>query len=157
MPQAWSNFSTKTNSKINSLHPQASFLIPTKQNRMNKSSTIAKKIPENLAANTPMEVGTRGTVGALIMREIEYFSQLESRCQQSSQQPQFQNVDMASSSSQRADNGPAITTQKKKKRGGRKLLPSICSMVEVSDSNRPVGISALNYRNLKTDTKKLQV
>ncbi|MFQ6621389.1 hypothetical protein Gotur_001464 [Gossypium turneri] len=93
-------------------------------------------------ANPPVEIGTRGTVGSLVMQEIEYFSQLELRSKDSSKKP-HSNV------------GPVVPTQKKKKRGSSKLIPSICSMVEISD-NRSLGISGLSYRNLKSDVNKLQ-
>lgn len=156
MTQTQSNFPTKTRSKPTSLHPQASFLTPTKQN-MYKSSTIATKVPEEIAAHTPVEIGTKGTVGTLIMKEIEYFSQLESSCQGSSQKPQFHITDMASSSTDhsRPTFETVIASQKKKKKGSR-LLPRICSMVEVAENNRPTGTSGFSYRNLKSDLKKLQ-
>ena len=50
-------------------------------------------------AHTPVEIGTRGTVGSLIMKEIKYFSQLELSCQGSSQKPLFPITDKDSSSS----------------------------------------------------------
>ena len=122
---------------------------------MYKSSTIAKKVPEEMAAHSPVEIGTTGTVGSLIMKEIEYFGQLELSCQGSSQKPQLPITDMASSSSHSRPNFGSVTaTQKKKKRGSR-LLPGICSMVEVSDNNRPIGNSGFSYRNLKSDLKKM--
>ncbi|KAK0599717.1 hypothetical protein LWI29_007952 [Acer saccharum] len=127
---------------------------------MYKSTTIATKDPKMMAAaQTPVKIGTRGTVGALIMKEIEYFSRLESSCQQqSSQKPQSHIGDVVSSGSQSSK--PAIasvmTTQKKKKKRRGNRLPSICSMVDVSDTNQPAGISRFNYRNLKSDVKKLQ-
>ncbi|KAK7845843.1 hypothetical protein CFP56_008824 [Quercus suber] len=81
---------------------------------MYKSSTIATKVPEEMA-HTPVEVGTRGTVGSLIMKEIEYFSQLELSRQGSSQKPQFPITDKASSSSHsRPTFGSVTATQKKK-------------------------------------------
>lgn len=155
--QTHSNSPTKTRGKPTSLHPQpqAPFFTPTKQN-MDKSSTIARKTPEEIAAHSPVEIGTKGTVGSLVMKEIEYFSQLELSCQGSSQKPQFHNTDMASSSAHsRPTFESVIASQKKKKRGSR-LLPNICSMVEVADNNRPTGTSGFSYRNLKSDLKKLQ-
>ena len=153
MNQTQSNFLTKTRPpKASSLHPQVSF-TPTKQN-MYKSSTIATKVPEEMA-HTPVEIGTRGTVGSLIMKEIEYFSQLELSCQGSSQKPQFSITDKASSSSHSRPTLGSVTATQKKKNKGSRLLPGICSMVEVSDNNRPIGISGFSYRNLKSDLKKL--
>lgn len=145
------NFPTKTRPKPTSLHPQASF-TQTKQ-IMRQSSTKAPKVPGEMTAHKPVEIGARGTVGALIMKEIEYFSRLELSCQNSSRKPQFHITNMASSSSHaRPTFGSGIATQKKKKKRSR-LIPSICSMVEISDNNRPVGSSGFSYRNLKSDLK----
>ncbi|TYI42365.1 hypothetical protein ES332_A01G093500v1 [Gossypium tomentosum] len=126
-------------------HLQPSFINPIKQS-MQRSRTSTKSVPVEMAtaiANPPVEIGTRGTVGSLVMQEIEYFSQLELRSKDRSKKP-HSNV------------GPVVPTQKKKRRGSSKLIPSICSMVEISD-NRPLGISGLSYRNLKSDVNKLQV
>ncbi|KAJ0047137.1 hypothetical protein Pint_04195 [Pistacia integerrima] len=72
-----------------------------------------------MAAHTPVEIGTRGTVGSLIMKEIEYFSRLEVSSQGSSQKPHSHVEDIASSSSHpRPTIASALTTQKKKKGRG---------------------------------------
>lgn len=112
-----------------------------------------------MAAQTPVDIGTRGTVGSLIMQEIRYFSQLESSYPGSSQKPKFHTTGMASTSSNQSKPtvGSAITTPKKKKKGSSRLLPSMCSVVEVSNNNRRIGISEFSYRNLKSDVKNLQV
>jgi hypothetical protein len=123
---------------------------------MYKSSTIATKIPEEIAAHSPVEIGTKGTVGSLIMKEIKYFNQLELSCQGSSQKPQFHITDMASSSTHSRPTFESVIASQKKKKKGSRLLPSICSMVEVADNNRPTGTSGFSYRNLKSDLKKLQ-
>ncbi|GAV68620.1 hypothetical protein CFOL_v3_12123 [Cephalotus follicularis] len=125
---------------------------------MYKSSNITTNVPGKImASHTPAEIGTKGTVASLIMKEIEYFSRLELSCRNSSQMPQPHIKDTASSSSHaRPSIGSVITTQTKKQRNRSKLLPSICSMVEVSDTNRPIGVSGYSYRNLKSDVKKLQ-
>lgn len=156
MTQTQSNFPTKTRPKTTSLYPESSFLTTSNKQNMFKSSTTATKGSEEMAAHTPVEIGARGTVGSLVMKEIEYFSQLELSFQDSLQKPQSNKTDIASSSSHsKPIIGSVVTTPKKKKRGSR-LLPSICSMVEVSDNNRPIGNSGFSYRNLKSDVKKLQ-
>ncbi|XP_034678013.1 uncharacterized protein LOC117908499 [Vitis riparia] len=110
-----------------------------------------------MAAQNPVEIGTRGTVGSLIMQEIEYFSRLEIGHKDCSQKPQCKIADAISSGSHSIPKfGIMIKAQKKKKRGSR-LLPSMCSIVEVADSNQPNGISGFTYRNLKADVKKLQL
>ena len=88
------------------------------------------------------------------MQEIEFFSRLEiGCCKDCSQKPQLKIADSISSGDQSMPKfGIVIKGQKKKKRGSR-LLPSMCSVVEVADSNRPHGISRFTYRNLKADVK----
>lgn len=48
------------------------------------------------AAHPPVEIGTRGTVGSLVMREIEYFSRLDSSSPDSSKNPHLNVRDVAS-------------------------------------------------------------
>lgn len=121
---------------------------------MYKSRNIAAELAEKMAMDAHVEIGTRGTVGSLIMREIEHFSQLEISSQDSSRQPQSVVEDIASSSTHpRPTMASALRTQKKQRRRASRL-PRVCSMVEVSDNSRPIGISSL--RSLKSDTKKLQ-
>lgn len=121
---------------------------------MYKSRNIAAELAEKMAMDAHVEIGTRGTVGSLIMREIEHFSQLEISSQDSSRQPQSVVEDIASSSTHpRPTMASALRTQKKQRRRASRL-PRVCSMVEVSDNSRPIRISSL--RSLKSDTKKLQ-
>lgn len=164
MSQTESNFPTNARPQTTSLHQKAtsssSSSNPSKQ-KMYKPSTISTTDPEKMVAYNPVEIGTRGTVGSLVMKEIEYFSQLELSSRSNSEKPRSHITDMASSSSSISHSskptfGSVLTSQKKKKKGGNRLLPSMCSMVEVSDKNRPVGISGFSYRNLKTDVKNLQ-
>ena len=155
MAQSQRNFPIKKTLRTTSLHLQSSF-NPIKQS-MHRSKTSSKNVPDiEMAALPPVEIGTRGTVESLIMQEIEYFSRLELGCRDSSKKPHLNVGDVTSSSSpSRPIVGPVVATQKKKKRGS-KLLPSICSTVEISE-NRSVGISGFSYRNLKSDVKKMQV
>lgn len=150
-----SNFPIMTRPQTTSPHLQAtstsSSSIPIKQ-KMYKPITISVSDAEKKAACNPVEIGTRGTVGSLLMREIEYFSRLELSGRGNSRKLQKNVAEVASSSSQfRPTIGSISATQKKKKRGGTRLLPSLCSMVEVSDSKRPIGFPGFGYKNLKTD------
>ncbi|XP_059662509.1 uncharacterized protein LOC132308441 [Cornus florida] len=156
MPQTQSNSPIKTRPNTISLHQQASTFPPTLEKIMYKSNIITTTIPDKMAANTPVEVGTRGTVGSLILQEMEHFSRLELDGPESSKKPQCQSKDMASTSTPKPKLGSLVTTPKKKKRGGGKLIPSMCSMVEVAESNRPNGTSGFGYKNLKADAKKLE-
>lgn len=154
MSQRKAHSPPKTEPQTTTFHPQATPSTPTEPN-MSKSSTIANRDAAKMAAYAPVEIGTRGTVGSLIMKEIEHFSHLElsSRCSSHKPQPQFKGM-VSSGSHLRPACESVVKTQKKKKRGTR-ILPSICSKVEVSDSNRPIGISVYSYRNLRSDVKKL--
>lgn len=169
MSQFESNSHTKKTPKTTTLLPQASSssttTIPRKE-KPRKPSTISIDEAEKMAPSNhnPIQIGTRGTVGSLVMKEIEYFNQLELSTRGDSQKPRSLVSDhMADSSSaihaSRPPHGSVLTAQKKKKRGGSRLLPSMCSMVEVADNNnntRRIGVSGFGYRNLKTDAKKLQ-
>ncbi|XAR67467.1 hypothetical protein NMG60_11002237 [Bertholletia excelsa] len=107
-----------------------------------------------MAARTPLEVGTRGTIGYLIMKEIEYFSQLELNCRGRSETPWGQFTATTSITTRFWTKlRSLITIRKKKKRGGANLVPNSCSVVEVVDSHRPKMIPQSNYRN----SKKLHV
>ncbi|XP_010655362.1 uncharacterized protein LOC100258941 [Vitis vinifera] len=125
-----------------------------------KASCTATKCPERMAAKAPVEVGTRGTVGSLVMKEIEYFSRLEldRHGSGSSQRSQAHVVDVASGSTGRSRHRfwfLIMTWRRKKRRSSRTFLPSICSVVEVADSHRLNGIPGFNYRILKDDVKNM--
>ena len=183
MSQTESNSLTNTtpHSKPTTLQPQAS----TSSNpKMHKPLAILADEAEKMPAYNPIEIGTRGTVGSLVMKEIEYFNQLELSTRSNDTPPNKPSRSqathtntMASSSGGTNPSKPCIGSapatqqqqqQKKKKRGvggGNRLLPSMCSMVEVSEHNRnnnnnnnsrSVGASGFGYRNLKADVKNLQ-
>lgn len=119
------------------------------------------------ATSSPVEVGTRGTVASLVMKEIEYFRGLELE----SRKPQehIVGVGVASTSSRRSSSSSSsssnflpsfgflvMTWRRKKRRGSGGFVPSMCSAVEVED-NSLNGIPGFNYRNLKDDVKKYQL
>ncbi|KAI8000181.1 hypothetical protein LOK49_LG09G01634 [Camellia lanceoleosa] len=117
-------------------------------------------------ATAPVEVGTRGTVASLVMKEIEYFRRIELSRQgsisssSSSKKPQGHVVDVEASS--RAHSWPSfgflvMTWRRKKRRGSGGVIPSMCSVVEVADSHQFNGIPGFSYRNLKEDAKKYEV
>ncbi|KAM7504157.1 hypothetical protein LguiB_003061 [Lonicera macranthoides] len=87
----------------------------------NKSSTSTSL--EKMMAKTPVEIGTRGIVGSLVLREIEYFSQLELGYETNSNKPRCQHKDMATTSSNsRPKLRSLITTPRRKKKGSNKLI-----------------------------------
>ncbi|KAG2684264.1 hypothetical protein I3843_10G067500 [Carya illinoinensis] len=118
-----------------------------------KASTNSTKFPEKMAAIAPVSIGTRGTVGSLVRKEIEYFGKLEIDPCESSQKPRGQIVDMASTS---GHSRPSfwlllMTWKRKKRRGTGSHLPNMCSVVEVAERNRLNRIPGYNYRILKNN------
>ncbi|KAL4566824.1 hypothetical protein LXL04_030949 [Taraxacum kok-saghyz] len=71
-------------------------------------------IPEKMATKPPVEIGTKGTVGSLIIQEIEYFNKLE--------------INIPKSASQIRKNGGQTTTKPRRK---NRFVPSMCSAIEV--------------------------
>ena len=117
---------------------------------LHKPTTITTD--EKMGTTAPVEVGTRGTVASLVMKEIEYFRGLEL-----DRRPREHMVEGMGGSSRRNSNSwlsfafVVMTWRRKKRRSGGGLLPRMCSAVEVADMN---GISGFSYRNLKADVKK---
>lgn len=128
-----------------------------------------------MGATTPVEVGTRGTVASLVMKEIEYFRglELESRTPQehtvgvgvaSTSSSRRSSSSSSSSSSRRSSSssnflpsfGLVMTWRRKKRRGSGGFVPSMCSAVDVEE-NKLNGIPGFNYRNLKADVKKYEL
>ncbi|KAK1430955.1 hypothetical protein QVD17_14101 [Tagetes erecta] len=104
------------------------------------------------AADAPIKIGTKGTVGSLMMKEIEYFNRLEVQSQKSVLQvPQAVAGDKP-----KPEIDSVIITPKRKKRTN-KFMPSICSVIDVADHNGPKLVSGLGYRTLKADVRRLQV
>ncbi|XVF70584.1 hypothetical protein PTKIN_Ptkin11bG0174100 [Pterospermum kingtungense] len=65
---------------------------------MLRSKTSTKKVPAvEIAARPPLEIGTRGTVGALVLQEIEYFRRLESGGIDGSKKPHSKRPDQLGS------------------------------------------------------------
>lgn len=108
-----------------------------------KASTTTK-FPGKMSAAAPVDIGTRGTVGSLVMKEIEHFNRHE--------KPQGQTLNQ-----NRSSFWFIIMTWKKKKQRGNKCLPRICSVVEVAESSRPNGIHGFNYKILKNELTHMQV
>ncbi|XP_044460478.1 uncharacterized protein LOC123192078 [Mangifera indica] len=104
-----------------------------------------------MAATAPVAIGTRGTVGSLVRREIEYFSKFELEGRATSfRKPQGQIID--SGHSRHSFWFMKISWKRKKRRGSSSgFLPSVCSAVEVADSNRSNTIPGFNYMILKSD------
>ncbi|CAI0379998.1 unnamed protein product, partial [Linum tenue] len=75
----------------------------------------------------------KGTIRSLILQEIRYLSQLQSSSRDSPDKDQSSAAGTAAAGTSQSRS--VVQTRKKKKKGGSRLLPSICSMVDVSDKN----------------------
>ncbi|EEF43896.1 conserved hypothetical protein [Ricinus communis] len=110
------------------------------------------------AATAPVAIGTRGTIGSLVRKEIDYFTKIELERCMSSRKPLAQLFDIGSSSGHSRPSfwSLKLSWKRKKRRGSSNgFLPSICTAVEVADSNRPNGIPGFSYRILKDDAKNM--
>lgn len=131
-------------------------------------------ITEKMGTTAPLAIGTRGTVGSLIRKEIEYFRRLELDCGETSNKCEsktrvgiashtasFPSVKKPATSfsttrAKTATFGSLLSLSWRKKRrnssssnnNNSSFLPSMCSAVDVSESKRFGGFS---YRNLKSD------
>ncbi|XP_073280607.1 uncharacterized protein [Primulina huaijiensis] len=122
---------------------------------MARTPHISGSMPhENTGAKPNLvAIGTRGTVGSLFKKEIDYFSRLELGTRRCSREPSH---DLACSASSVKFSDPKIESStiniaRKKKRGSNRLIPSMCAMVEVVERYQTSGFT---YRNLKSDLKR---
>jgi hypothetical protein len=105
---------------------------------------------EKKMAKRPVEIGTRGTFGFLVMREIEYFSQLEL----GSDTPSWHWQLTPMGRDFRPKLGSNVATPKTKKTVNNKKIPRMCSMVEVVEmTTHPNLTSRFPYKNLKAEVK----
>ena len=126
------------------------------------SATAAKsKFPDRMAASAPVAVGTRGTIGSLVKKEIEYFTKIELDKRGTSQKPQPHFVDMVSGrgySMPKPSFWVLLTTGKRRKRRNTNgFLPRMCSVAEEAESNQMNKIPGYSYRILKNDINNLQL
>lgn len=119
-----------------------------------------------MATPPPVAIGTRGTIGSLVRKEIEYFTMFElerrgchsqrQQQHQQQQQPGTQHVDHVSAkgfSSCRPSFWLSLMTWKRKKRrlSSNGFLPKICSVSEVVETNHLDRIPGFSYRILSND------
>ncbi|XP_022723924.1 uncharacterized protein LOC111280741 [Durio zibethinus] len=123
------------------------------------SFTNTKFFPEKMAAAAPIAIGTRGTVGSLLKKEIEYFTKFELEGRGSSWKPHRQIVEIDCRSDHSRPSFWLLITgwKRKKRRGGGGFLPSMCSATEVADMNQLNRIPGFNYRILKNDVNNFHV
>nr|XP_043630279.1 uncharacterized protein LOC122601595 [Erigeron canadensis] len=117
------------------------------------STTISLASSKIMPNETPIKIGTKGTVGSLMMKELEYFNKLEVH----SQQHTLHVREAAASSQPRSKMINSVTITPKRKKKSKNFVPSICSAIDVADTNGPKMISAFSYKTLKADARRLQV
>lgn len=108
------------------------------------------------AAPSPVEIGARGTIGALVSKEIAYFEMLNPGHHEPSNQKLHQvSTQVASTSGgskPKSGSSGEVKKRKKKKKspasGG--FLPSMCSAADAIDTSRSEKVTGISYRNLRT-------
>lgn len=131
--------------------------LPLDQQKQKENAEAAHKTLQQMAA--PIAIGTRGTIGSLVRKEIDYFKNFNT-CHPQFDPRRGNSEENTKNSQQRRDRSSSRlsswfskTNWRKKKRQSRggKFLPSMCSAVEVSGENQVPGF---NYRILKSDHDK---
>lgn len=127
----------------------------------NKPSTTFCKSHYRMAATatSPVAIGTRGTVGSLVKKEIDYFAKIELESCSSSQRSQGPKMASSgcSSSSPSTFWHSVMSWRKKKKQTSNRFVPKMCSSFDVLRSNRLNKISGLSYTVLQNDFHSLQM
>ncbi|XWS12812.1 hypothetical protein CRYUN_Cryun37aG0122500 [Craigia yunnanensis] len=87
-----------------------------------------------MAAAAPLAIGTRGTVGSLLKKEIEYFTKFELERRGSSWKPHGQLVEMDCRSGHSRPSFWLLVTgwKRKKRRGGSGFLPRSLKMMSIT-------------------------
>lgn len=98
-------------------------------NSPTNSQPSSSFIPEKMSTKPRVEIGAKGTVGSLIMQEMEYFNRLDIHSSKHSLQVKEGNQ-----------------TRGKRK---NKFIPSICSAIDVDENNGPKKIQVKSYKNSK--------
>ncbi|XP_073154126.1 uncharacterized protein [Henckelia pumila] len=120
---------------------------------MARTSYVSGPVPrENKSAKPNLvAIGTRGTVGSLFKKEIDYFTRPCSNNDQRSHDLALCSASSVKFSDPKIESTINNIARKKKKRGSNRLIPSMCAMVEVVERNQTSGFT---YRNLKADLKR---
>uniref|UniRef100_A0A9I9CEP5 Uncharacterized protein n=1 Tax=Cucumis melo TaxID=3656 RepID=A0A9I9CEP5_CUCME len=124
----------------------------------NKPNNTFYKSHYGMAATAPVAIGTRGTIGSLIKKEIDYFAKIELETSISSQRSQ--GPEMASSgcrSSPPTFWQSIMSWRRKKKLTSNRFITKMCSTFDASRSNRMNKISGLSYTILQNDFHSLHV
>ncbi|CAN4083813.1 unnamed protein product [Withania somnifera] len=125
-----------------------------------RARSITNRFSDKMSTSVPVEVGTRGTVGSLLKKEIEYFRKIELDCSKGSSSNKSEKIsagiDSGGGNSWPSFGFLTMKWKKKKRRGTGGGLPAMCSVVEVSESCKMNEIPGFSYRNLKVDSKRFE-
>ncbi|CAN4078327.1 unnamed protein product [Withania somnifera] len=125
-----------------------------------RARSITSRFSDKMTASVPVEVGTRGTVGSLLKKEIEYFRKIELDCSKGSSNNKSKKssveIDTGGGNSWPSFGFLTMKWKNKKRRCTGCGLPATCSMVEVSESCKMNEIPGFSYRNLKVDSKRFE-
>lgn len=102
---------------------------------------IEVQIAHIMAAKAPVEIGTKGTIGSLLMQEITHYSESNVFCREIAQRPKPLRSETVS--------------QKTKKIARSKFLSVMCSIVEVTNGKILNRTAGFDYRDLKTDGSEM--
>ncbi|KAG9136940.1 hypothetical protein Leryth_023168 [Lithospermum erythrorhizon] len=111
--------------------------------------------------NAPLDIGTRGTIGSLLKKEIEYFTSrreinmnhhYQVGNESSIKSQKRGNSEMASDEGSSWRNFSSFMMKwRRKKRRNSGVLPAMCSMVEISHSHRMNEMPGYSYRSLRDE------
>ncbi|KAL5097339.1 hypothetical protein RYX36_001666 [Vicia faba] len=115
---------------------------------------------------SPVAIGTRGTIGSLVRKEIEYFTKFELDKRGTMQKPQHYLADMEMVSDKTISMSmskpsfwflPATWKRKKQRNTTSRFFRKICSVTEVNESNHFNRIPGYTYKILKNDFNNFQL
>ncbi|KEH36824.1 hypothetical protein MtrunA17_Chr2g0288131 [Medicago truncatula] len=100
----------------------------------------------------PVAIGTRGTIGSLVRKEIEYFTKFELDIRGISQKPQQHLVDMEKAKKPSFWFLPTTWKKRKQRSSTNRFIRKICSVTEVDyESNQFNRIPGYSYKILRDD------
>ncbi|GAB2231553.1 hypothetical protein Droror1_Dr00010561 [Drosera rotundifolia] len=131
-----------------------------------KGSSLTTSFESKMGTAAPVAIGTRGTIGSLLRREIEFFKNIELENQSwACDRPEkrslsiMSHVDHGNGQSRASSLGSLFTMSwrgKKRRRSGNSsvssggFLSSLCSAVDVTDSHCGIHqIPGFRYRSLR--------
>ncbi|KAK9077550.1 hypothetical protein SSX86_005887 [Deinandra increscens subsp. villosa] len=127
-------------------------------NKPNHPTNIPS-VPSKIGADqTPIKIGAKGTIGSLMMKEIEYFNRLEVHSKKHALQPPKAAADHHGGRIKPKIDSVMTTVLPRRKKRSSRFISSICSAIDVAADNKgPKLVSGFGYRTLKADVRRLQV